>query len=337
MQNAETYIPLHDNIIKINGEINGLKIKDIKFMTASAPMIPGGFGAMNIPGAIESFYGLEDCSFTGLSFKNIGGWGIKLWGKNGGHKNTSVCNCCVNDAGAGGILLSETGTGNNMLTGGKNGCVISENRIERIGLLYFSGAGIYATRCDIIENILNDLPYTGIVYAGGDGGIISRNKITDVMKVLSDGAGIYVTFCKSTVMKNNFVENAGKIGEYFSQRHGLYFDEHTFDCIAEGNIVINCADALLNHMVSGNIIRNNIFAVHDGDMVLSFIRCENCRVEENAFHAVGAIIFAGRKNAISTFENNILYSAEKNISQIYIEDDYSRSQAVVFDGKNMLE
>ena len=337
MQNAETYIPLHDHIIKIDGEISGLEIKNITFMTASAPMMPGGFGAIKIPGAIESSYGLDSCSFKNLTFKNIGGWGIKLWGKNGSNKNISVNHCCVENAGAGGILISEAKSGSNMLDGGKSGCVISENRVERIGLLYFSGAGIYGTRCDIIENTLDNLPYTGIVYAGGDNGIISRNRITNVMQILHDGAGIYVTFCKSGVMNGNIVENVGKSGEYFSQRHGLYFDEHTFDCTAEGNIVINCADAMLNHMASGNIVRNNIFAIHDGDIIISFIRCENCQIAGNAFHSNGAFILAGRKNAITLFENNNIYSAIGDVKQIYIEDDYSRSQPVIFDGKNALK
>ncbi|MCL2100056.1 MAG: right-handed parallel beta-helix repeat-containing protein [Oscillospiraceae bacterium] len=339
MRFAETYIPVHSNIIKIDGEVKNLKIKNLTFMTSAAPMMPGGFGAAHITGAIDSSYGLRDCSFTGLTFKNISGWGISLWGKNGVNKNVCVKNCRIENSGAGAVLLADAGVGMKMFTAKKDGCIISENSIEKIGLIYFSGIGIYATCCDITGNNLNDLPYTGIAYVGGNGGRILHNRVSNAVNVLNDGAGIYAALCGEGVMSGNILENIVECKEYFSQRHALYFDEGCYGWTAEGNITINCYDAMMNHMADkGNVLKNNTFVFYGGeDLIITFARCQNYRLENNTFHSAGSVTFAGNKGAVSVFKNNNIYSMSEDIRQIYIDSDYSRSQPEAFDGENIFK
>ena len=336
MQVAQTYIPMHDHIIKINGKISELAIRDIGFMTASAPMVPGGFGATNISGAIDGSHGLADSDFTGLSFENVGGWGIRLWGKNGGNKNVSICDCHVKSCGAGGILLADAGEGMKMHTAEKNGCVIYENMVEQIGLVYFSGIGIYASCCDVVANRLDDLPYTGIAYVGGNGGKITGNRVKNAVRTLNDGSGIYASLCEFGVISGNVVENIFKYEDGFSQRHALYLDEGCHGWRVEDNIVTNCDDAMMNHAAKENTIRNNDFSGREGgdDLLISFARCEGYVLEKNTFSSSQAITFAGRKGAIAIFKDNILRSKTNDVRQIYIDEkDYSRSPPTKIDGE----
>jgi len=330
MQTADTYIPIHNHIIKINEEITGLAIKDITLMGVAAPMKPSSFAASALTGAIDGSVGLNDCSLTGLTFKNVCGWGIRLGvaGRELNKTNISILNCRVEDAGAGGISVS----------GGKNNCIVSKNKVERIGLIYFSGVGIHSGGFDVIENVINNMPYSGIIYYG-DNGRVMRNRVTNVMKVLNDGGGIYVTNCKGGVMSGNIIENIPKCEEYYSQRHALYLDMDAIDWVVEDNITINCADVMMNHIASKNIIRNNNFIVYgsDEDLLISFARCDNYVVEGNTFRSDGTITFAGRKGAISVFKNNILYSVKDSIRNLFITDDYVRSEPVeVVDRNNAL-
>ena len=338
MRTAETYIPVRDSIIKIDSKIENLQIKNIEFRTTSAPMISGGFGAAHITGAIDGSNGLENCGFTNLSFKNISGWGIRLWGRDGGNKNISVSNCAVENSGAGGILLAESGVGMKMFTAEKKGCVISDNNIRGVGLIYFSGIGIYATCCDIIGNRLNDLSYTGIAYTGGNGGRILRNRVSNAVNILNDGAGIYAALCGEGVMRDNIIENIFDCEEYFSQRHALYFDEGCYNWLAEGNLTVNCRDAMMSHISQKCVLKNNTFVFYGGeDLLMSFARCEDFHIEKNNFYSAGSVTFAGNKNAANYFKNNNIYSMENNVRQIYINRDYTRSQPSDFDGENIFK
>ncbi|MDR0473942.1 MAG: right-handed parallel beta-helix repeat-containing protein [Treponema sp.] len=334
MNTACTYIPLYDSIIKINGPVNGLTVKGVTFMTTTAPTadikyirerIPNTFGAAGVTGAIDSAGSLSNCVFSGLCFYNIGGWGIRL---NGENSDVTVHGCLVKDAGAGGIRIKT----------GKN-CAVSGNRVDNTGLVHYSSIGIYANGCDIIENHVSNSTYSGICGSGIGREKIIRNRVNTAMTVLDDGAGIYATFGNNGVMSNNIVENVPLPGFPYYQRHGLYIDEQANGWIVEGNITINCPSAMLSHMndKGGNTLRNNVFASYDGDVTLSLIRCNEHRLEGNTFHAAGALTIAGRKGAISVFEGNRLYSAQGQINQIHVSDDYTRAQPAAFSSPNPLD
>jgi hypothetical protein len=334
MGSACTYIPLYDSIIKINGPVSGLVIKGLAFMTTSAPTvdmefvrerIPNTFGAAGVTGAIDGAGSLSESKFSGLSFYNIGGWGIRLNGENSG---VTVDACLIKDAGAGGIRIKN----------GKN-CVVTGSRIDNTGLVHYSAIGIYVDGCDIIGNHVSNSTYSGICGGGGEGERIIRNRVNTAMTVLDDGAGIYATFSNKGEMSNNMVENVPPAGLPHYQRHGLYIDEQANGWIVEGNITINCPSAILSHMndKGGNTLRNNVFANHDGGLFLSFIRCNEHRLEGNTFHAAGAVTFMGRKGAVSVFEGNRLYSAQGRIDQIYMSDDYQRSPPGALGSPNPLD
>jgi hypothetical protein len=329
----DTWVPTRNSVIEINGPVTNLTIQDINISTTASPLvdikyvreqIPNTYGALGVTGALEARGGLTNCKFSGINFNNIGGWGIRI---NDKCKHVIINSCEIKNAGAGGIRMSEGG----------EGCIVKNNRVANTGLVHYSAVGIYVSGCDIIENSVYNVTYTGISHSKGKGARICRNTVENAVLVLNDGAGIYTTFSENGVMSDNFVKNV-PLG-IPSQRHGLYIDEQANGWVAEGNIIINCPSALLSHMnyKEGNIIRNNIFASHNGDVKLSFIRCENHKLESNTFHAWGEIIFAGKKGAISLFAQNNMYSASGNVSQFYVNDDYSYTKPVEFNGENILQ
>ncbi|MCL2361473.1 MAG: right-handed parallel beta-helix repeat-containing protein [Defluviitaleaceae bacterium] len=321
MDDPIVYIPIHDSIISIKGPAQDIRIENLVFATTSSPLVniyyhranmPNTYGAMDVPGAIDSDGILSNCEFMGLEFSNIGGWGIRL---NGENSNITVSRCAVANAGGGGIRI-------------KNGqdCNITGNKITDIGLVHYSSIGIYVSGCNVINNYIENVPYTGISLTDGPGMLVADNHVKNAMEVLNDGAGIYVTFGNNGIMRGNLVENIPHTGHPHFQRHGLYIDEQANGWIAEGNITINCNSAFLSHMndKGGNIIRNNVFASHDGDVMLLLIRCDDHEIIGNTFHAKGAVIFAGRPGAITHLEDNRIYS-EKH-QQVDINDDYKWSE-----------
>jgi len=328
MTNPHTYLPIHNTIIKISDTVKDLKIENLSFSTTVSPLVnihyhkanmPNTYGTMDIPGAIDSTSTLTNCEFTNLDFNNIGGWGIRL---NGENSSINVKKCTVANSGGGGIRIKN----------GKDSNVIA-NEVRNIGLVHYSAIAIYISGCNVCENIVENAPYTGISLTDGPGTVMENNQVRKVMQILNDGAGIYATFGDNGIMRGNIVENIPHTGHPHSQRHGLYIDEQANGWIAEGNITINCTSAFLSHMnyKGGNTIRNNVFASHEGDVMLLLMRCNDHAVAGNTFHAKGAVIFVGNESGITQFEDNNIYSATGKIQQIHVNYDYEWGTPTVMD------
>lgn len=110
-------------------------------------------------------------------------------------------------------------------------------------------------------------------------------------------------------------------------------DEKANGWLVEGNITVNCPSALLSHMNynGGNTLRHNVFACHNSDLMMTFIRCEDHKLTDNTFHAEGAVIFAGREGSVTLFDNNRIYSGDNRVMQRYVSDDYEWSDSCAFD------
>ncbi|MCL2060323.1 MAG: right-handed parallel beta-helix repeat-containing protein [Oscillospiraceae bacterium] len=338
MERAEVYMPVHDAIITIAGPMSGLTIEDVGFTVTSTPSTACGFGASHMTGAIDCTHSLECCSFKNLAFFALSGWGIRLIDSNrtgftefaedktkivrpDGNRNVTVDGCAVADVGAGGIQFW-----------GSAGCEVKNSTVERAGRIYYSAIGIYTFGCDLIGNVLRELPYTGIASVGGKSVNITGNKMYEVMKELNDGAGIYATFSKNGRMSTNAVygimtqdnDDPGSI------RNGLYLDEQTGGWVVEGNLTSGCASGMLNHMSKGNIVRNNAFVSQDGGVMLTFVRCEGYIFENNAIQASGNVLIVQRRDAFSTFSGNSIYSGTGVVESEYIGDDYKRNRQPTF-------
>lgn len=129
---------------------------------------------------------------------------------------------------------------------------IRQNYIEKAGAEYECSPGItvyYASRIDIINNTLKNLPYSGISY-GFDMGAhatwcrdsrIMRNKILDSMKVLDDGAPIYTAgTLLNTDIAYNYLSGSGHF------RGGIYSDHGSMYGRFYGNVIEKIAMRMFN-------------------------------------------------------------------------------------------
>ena len=332
---ARIFIPVQQVIISLTAEIDDLIIDNLSFIATSNPTTPCGFGTCDLPGAINSTAILTNSVFKNLRFTGLSGWGINLVANHAfylrdeettGNIDVTVKDCEIKNTGGGGIQFR-----------GNSNCLIEGNIVSQIGRIYYSAVGISANNCDIVNNDLDNLPYSGIVLGKGRGTLIRGNKINNAINFLNDGAGIYVTFCEQGIMRDNIVTNVSAKGHQ-SQRHGLYLDEQANNWVVEGNVTVNCPSALLCHMNyrEGNLLRNNTFICHGSEMMVVLIRCKNHQFVNNTFHASKDVVIAGGQGSISRFDENRLFSVEGEIKHRYVSDDYVWEEAEVFDGSKPL-
>jgi len=353
MLRAQLIVPVHQSIIKIQGGISRLTVEGLSFTAAYTPLVNCGFGAVEMPGAIDAEIkgSLTDCLFTDLRFTALSGWGIKLSaGKKtaweialqkqkeelAAHEDSAwvkkelppptviIENCEVTDTGGGGIQINDI-----------NDCLIKSNRVTRAGRIYYSAIAIcasHSSNCRIIANVLTDLPYTAICAGWGcDNFRIIGNKVYNAVNVLNDGGGIYVTGGDDGEITGNTVYGVlQKYEEPDTSRNGIYLDERTLRCVVEGNLVCGCPSAMMNHMSKGNIIRNNVFVCREETVMLSFIRCQSYVLERNTVHARDELTFAHRRDAFARFEENLLYSGLDRIESVLVADDYTRGKPQIF-------
>ena len=325
---TEFCVPLHNNIISITDDVSDLTINGVGFMVTGAPLGSGGFGASRVTAAINCTANLNNCLFKNLSFSALSGWGIKLTGVS---NRVTIEGCNVKDTGAGGLSLRGSSWQYEMDV--KNtGCFIRGNTVTRVGRIFFSAMGISASGCDILDNELSDLPYTGIACLGGSGILIQGNKVTGAMKTLRDGGGIKASDLKRGRMIGNLVSDVTQEPGSDMQRHGLYLDEKCEDWVVSDNLTVDCHSAMLNHMAKNNVWRNNVFVNRRGPVQLLAIRCEDHTFEGNAVHAAEEISFIINDGAITKMKDNLLFSSNGRLERIAVDNKtYGRSSPVPLD------
>jgi hypothetical protein len=285
-------VPTTEALLRIQGGSNtpvrNLSLRGLTLAVANTPLKPGGFGAYAFEGAITAEH-LEQCRFEELHIRHVGGQGIKL-------TQAAAClieGCEIEDTGAGGVLCQDV-----------RESTIETTSIHHVGRAYPSGIALTCTGVSnrIRDNFVHHTPYVGIT-ADGSGACIESNLIERVMLELHDGAGIYLGGANHLVRANVCRDIGQAPGD---KRHAYYMDELMRASRLEGNLAIRCPSPLHNHLASGNDIVNNVF-VHDGDLRLSFFRCDAHRLERNLVVAGGRIDIY-RPEAVSRWSSNLLFS-----------------------------
>ncbi|MBS3762741.1 MAG: right-handed parallel beta-helix repeat-containing protein [Planctomycetes bacterium] len=281
--------PVTQSVIRFAGTeeepVVGVELRNLTISAASTPLQAGGFAANKLPGALSGEK-TEECRIEGVHVRSVAGHGIAL----AASRKTEVENCDVVGTGAGGIYLRGRGSG------------ITDCLVDDVGRMYPSGIGVRGTGgMRIRHNEIRRTPYSGLNVSGGEGAVIENNLFEKNMTELHDGAAIYVTFCEGYVIRNNVARDITH-----ETAHAYYLDEQSERCLVEGNLAVNCYWPSHNHMARRNIIRNNVF-VHDGDMQLTFPKCEEFAVEENILDAGGSIVIK-QFDAISSMPNNVIHS-----------------------------
>ena len=226
--------------------------------------------------AVEIKRGCQAIRLEENSFTNLGGGGVKIFGRRTGE-------------------AEEFETGH---------CVIRGNRIENCGKRYAAACGILAmdtAHNEIADNEICYLNYTGISVgwvwgykpSASYGNIIRKNHIHHIgMGKLSDMGGIYTLGCQNgTIIEGNIIHDV-RSAHYGGW--GIYTDEGSSYIMIENNIVFNTkSNCFHQHYGSYNTVRNNIFAYGGNALVKVSRREEHLGVllEHNTFISGGEPIY----------------------------------------------
>ncbi len=302
---AKVLAPTVESIFRIRGQdgkpVRDITIRSLTLTITNTPLVAGGFGAGNFPGAVE-LHRAEDCRLLRLTIKNVAGQGVRA----GSVKSCAIEDCHVHDTGACGLKFDGQ-------------CLVRNNHVHHVGRIYPSaiavwGGGKNGQACQIEHNTVHDTPYTAIA-CGGDDHRIEGNRIYRAMQVLHDGAGIYITFCKRIVLRGNYIHDITDTGGYGASAY--YLDEQAEDCLVEGNLSVRVARPSHNHMAKKNTLRNNVF-VCAGDATVTFPRSSDYRLEKNVIVADGSIRIA-RPEGIAEASGNIALSKSGTVERVTLD------------------
>lgn len=303
MRKAEVIAPAVESLIRIHGSkeapVRNVTLKGLTFSVTNTPLKAGGFGASAFDGAASVQFA-TDCNLVNLTFRNVGGQGIKGHGCD----RLRVENCEMGDIGACGIKVDGVDT------------VVSNNYVHHIGVAYPSAIAVWVDgqRAEVSHNEIHDTPYTAIA-AGGTDHRIESNLIYRAMQVLHDGAGIYITFCKGIVVRGNYIHDIIDTGGYGASAY--YLDEQAENCTVEDNLSVRINRPSHNHMAKNNTIRRNLFVV-EGDAQLTFPRSTDFTLEKNVIYATGKIVLSNPA-AVKTWANNMVFSGKGQVEGVPAE------------------
>ena len=309
----EAFVPLTDRLFCISGKdvyLENLELTCTRgdyLSTAQHPINvpPARFYASDVqsvhgaPGAIL-FTDATRCGMLSCSLHGVGIYAVDLRQRcdririEGNH---------IYDVAAGGIRIA----------GGKleedpsyivSHCAIQKNHIHACGKRYLAGCGILlmdASDCDICENEIHDLEYSGIsagwVWGYTDsktyGCRIHKNHIYDIGKGnLSDMGGIYLLGKQpGTVVSENVIHDV-RCHNYGAW--GIYLDEGSSFITVKDNLIYRTQSECFHlHYGSHNTVKNNVFLGNAGSCV-RISREEShpqVRFEDNLFVTDGVPIY----------------------------------------------
>jgi hypothetical protein len=305
MSAVQALVPTTESILTIAGSeqepVRDIVVRGLGFTVTDTPLEPGGFGAGRYRGAVN-VVNATGCRLEGLTIVNVGGQGIRTW--RAGDLRAERCH--VHHTGACGMMVRGTGA------------VTADNHVHHVGVSYPSAIGISAggQDCVIAHNEVHDTPYSAVT-CGGRRNRIEANLIYNAMRELHDGAGIYCGGGKELILRGNLIRDIVDTGGYGASAY--YLDEMCEGCVVERNLSLRVVRPSHNHWAQRNTVRGNVF-VSDGEMEITFARCEGYRFERNVLKAAGTITFRNFE-AVDAMPGNCLFSEAGRV-QVKVLDDY---------------
>ncbi|MEM8866009.1 MAG: right-handed parallel beta-helix repeat-containing protein [Planctomycetota bacterium] len=317
MQEAAVIAPTAENVIRVEGTaekpVTDIEIRNLAISVSNAPLMTGAFGAKLFDAAISMDHA-DNCRLVNLEICNVGAHAIRVFGD-----RLTVKDCEVHHCGA--SAIRHVGSHSE----------ICNNEIHHVGAVFPSAIALYVGCTDpnekeeyefgkncsgvtIANNELHDTPYTAIACGGKRHRIVS-NLIYRAMQDLYDGAGIYTTFCEEIEIRGNFVRDINESPGAGTSAY--YLDEHSTRCTVEGNLEINVARPMHNHISTDNTIINNVFVIK-GSGRLTIERSSGYVFEKNIIVADGDFELLDMR-ACKEFSNNILHCREGELTTHELE------------------
>ncbi len=291
MAAAVMLAPTRHCILALNGTeempLTDVTLRGLSLTCTTTPLVTGGFGAANFPGAItgEFCHGL---TLEGLKIANVGGQGVKITRG----RDVRIEGCDIGWTGACGVILrSQEG-------------LVRDCEIHHIGRAYPSGIGVFAggLRVHLQHNHFHHTAY-GCTHLTAAFSRVESNLFHDYMETMLDGGAIYVGFCKGIEVRGNIVRGPGGT----SHAHAYYIDERSEDFVIESNLAVNTRWPSHNHRSCNCTIRGNVF-LDDGDSLISLLVCKGFALEKNIWFARGRLSLQAYRDSISSMAANVLFS-----------------------------
>ena len=265
--------------------VERISIKGISFQATTPPYGRSGFGAREVPAAVD-LRRTKNCAFSELEIKNVGGIGVSLRDFDSSRFTDSLCE----DTGACAATFS-----------GKDG-EISGCRFLRTGHLFKSACGITigGSRILLRRNEIADVPYSGVIMGGSDH-LLEENLVRRVMRVLHDGAALYGNIFRCT-LRGNVVRDVVERGKGFGAS-AYYIDEGGTDNIVERNVAEGVPMPVHNHITRNTRVVDNVF-ITDGDMTISFASSIAGVFERNTL-VVGGALRTRSPNSVHWKDNRV--------------------------------
>lgn len=326
MSKAHVVAPSIESIIRIAGDkdnpANNITIKGLTLSMTTTTLqgvketygeivnYDGGDRTARVDGALFASH-ISDCLFSELEVANAGGQGIKMFEVN----NTRIEDCHIHHTGSRAVTLFGNGT---ILTN----CHVHDTgliypAIEAVAVRGMFGEGITVSHC-----LIHDVSYTAIHVITAHNHLIENNLVYNAMKEMRDGSGIYLSFCHFVTVRGNFVRDVEmdsiskskrSQGQYLqTQAHAYYLDEQSENCLVEDNLALNCPSPYTGHQARNNEFRNNVFICENEDILIHAPLSWSENFNRNVWYSKGAIL-VGNPKAITSFENNLIYSGSGKV------------------------
>ncbi len=357
MGRAEVVAPLLRELLRFDGDADAGKLVEhvhvvgLSFRHADWSLPDAGYGdpqaAVSVP-AVVTANGARRCEVRRCEISNVGTYG--LWLKRG-CKECRIEENQIHDLGAGGVRIGEAKMAATDEAESSDN-VLHNNYIHDGGQVYAAGVGLWLAQSSgnmISHNEIHSFDYSGMSTGWNWSDVptrtlhnrIEKNRVHHVVRgVLSDAGGIYSLGTQTgTVVRNNVFHDIWPYAGRPAMAWGIYLDQGSNGLTVENNLVYHTlTGGIMNTGTSGNVVRNNIFALSalDAAWRYSWRKEPSSIVERNIFYLTQGELFhadGGRDDLRSKWDRNLYWRTDGRELEFYGEP-FADWQAKGVDGNS---